>query len=54
MGKRVELQVENFEKDNRNVQLHEDKTKPADMEWRLYDAEIAASGTHEDPAAQFN
>ncbi|VDD87641.1 unnamed protein product [Enterobius vermicularis] len=52
--KNLMVQVENFEKDNRNVQLHEDKTKPADMEWRLYDAEIAASGTHEDPAAQFN
>lgn len=48
------VQVENFEKDNRNVQLKQDKAKPADMELRLYNAEISASLTHEDPAELYN
>ncbi|EFO27525.1 atypical/RIO/RIO3 protein kinase [Loa loa] len=46
------VQVEHFEKDNRNVQLRCDKANPADMELRLYDAEVAE--THNDPAEPYN
>ncbi|VDK54439.1 unnamed protein product [Gongylonema pulchrum] len=46
------VQVENFEKDNRNAQLRYDKANPADMELRLYDAEVAL--TNEDPAESYN
>lgn len=46
------FQVEHFEKDNRNVQLRCDKANPADMELRLYDAEVAE--THNDPAEPYN
>ncbi|MFH4976162.1 hypothetical protein AB6A40_002871 [Gnathostoma spinigerum] len=42
------VQVENFEKDNRNMQLREDKVKPADCDLRIYQSEVAA--TNEDPA----
>lgn len=44
--------MEHFEKDNRSVQLREDKANPADRELRLYDAEVAI--THEDPAELYN
>ncbi|VDM37679.1 unnamed protein product [Toxocara canis] len=50
--KNLLVQVEHFEKDNRNVQLREDKANPADRELRLYDAEVAV--THEDPAELYN
>uniref|UniRef100_A0A0R3RXU0 Serine/threonine-protein kinase RIO3 n=1 Tax=Elaeophora elaphi TaxID=1147741 RepID=A0A0R3RXU0_9BILA len=50
--KNLLVQVERFEKDNRNVQLRCDKANPADMEWRLYDAEVAE--THNDPAKPYN
>lgn len=44
--------MEHFEKDNRNIQLRLDKAKPADMELRLYNADVAL--THEDPAKLYN
>ncbi|OZC11498.1 RIO1 family protein [Onchocerca flexuosa] len=50
--KNLLVQVEHFEKDNRNVQLRCDKANPADMELRLYDAEVAE--THYDPAEPYN
>uniref|UniRef100_A0A0M3HQQ3 Serine/threonine-protein kinase RIO3 n=2 Tax=Ascaris TaxID=6251 RepID=A0A0M3HQQ3_ASCLU len=50
--KNLLVQVEHFEKDNRSVQLREDKANPADRELRLYDAEVAI--THEDPAELYN
>lgn len=46
------VQVENFEKDNRSVQLRSDKANPADMELRLYDAEVTE--THNDSAELYN
>lgn len=52
LTKNLFLQVEHFEKNNRNVQLREDKAKPGDMELRLYNAEVALA--REDPAALFN
>ncbi|VDN04180.1 unnamed protein product [Thelazia callipaeda] len=48
----VDFKVEHFEKDNRSAQLRHDKTNPADMELRLYDAEV--SETYEDPAELYN
>lgn len=50
--KNLLVQVEHFEKDNRNVQLREDKAKPADCDLRLYVDEVAT--THEDPAKLYN
>ncbi|CAG9535887.1 unnamed protein product [Cercopithifilaria johnstoni] len=50
--KNLAVQVEHFEKDNRNVQLRCDKANPADMELRLYDAEVAE--TQNDPAEPYN
>lgn len=46
------FQVENFEKNNRSAQLRSDKANPADMELRLYDAEVAE--THNDSAELYN
>ncbi|VDK82375.1 unnamed protein product [Litomosoides sigmodontis] len=51
-NKNLAVQVEHFEKDNRNVQLRRDKANPADMELRLYDAEVAE--TENDPAELYN
>lgn len=51
-NKNLHLQVERFEKDNRNIQLRLDKAKPADMELRLYNNDVAL--THEDPAEPYN
>ncbi|KAK6101252.1 RIO1 family protein [Brugia pahangi] len=50
--KNLVVQVEHFEKDNRNVQLRCDKANPADMELRLYNAEVAE--THNDLAEPYN
>uniref|UniRef100_A0A1I8EUZ4 Serine/threonine-protein kinase RIO3 n=1 Tax=Wuchereria bancrofti TaxID=6293 RepID=A0A1I8EUZ4_WUCBA len=50
--KNLVVQVEHFEKDNRNAQLRCDKANPADMELRLYDAEVAE--THNDLAEPYN
>ncbi|VBB28968.1 unnamed protein product [Acanthocheilonema viteae] len=50
--KNLAVQVENFEKDNRNVQLRCDKANPADMELRMYNTEVAE--TQNDPAELYN